>query len=320
MRQYPKTRLRRARQADWSRRLVAEAHLSPDDLIWPIFVAERAVDVGPVASLPGVARFALSQLAEQAKMAAALGIPAIALFPNIDAAKKCEQGKEALNPDNLVCQAIHTIKNAVPNMGVIADVALDPYTSHGQDGLLRDGSIVNDDTVAMLAEQAVILAEAGADVVAPSDMMDGRVAAIRHTLEAAGYADTLILSYAAKYASCLYGPFREAVGSAGALGKADKKSYQMDPANRAEALHEAQLDLAEGADWLMVKPGMFYLDILSDLATLGVPTFAYQVSGEYQMLKAYGDAALLEGLIAFKRAGARGIFTYAACDVAKVLG
>jgi porphobilinogen synthase len=316
---YPKTRLRRARQADWSRRLSGEVKLTADDLVWPLFVSERDEDAGPVASLPGVTRYRLDEVAAEVKKAYELGIPAVALFPNVDPAKKCLQGKEALNPDNLVCRAIQAIKAGVPQVGVIADVALDPYTSHGQDGLVEDGVILNDETVAVLSEQALILAEAGADVVAPSDMMDGRIAAIRHTLEAAGKIDTIILSYAAKYASCLYGPFRDAVGSSAALGAADKRTYQMNPANAAEALLEAQMDLDEGADWLMVKPGMLYLDILKDVATLGVPTFAYQVSGEYAMLKQYGDASVIEALLAFKRAGAAGIFTYAAREVAAQL-
>lgn len=324
---FPHTRLRRMRQDAWSRRLVAEARLSVDDLIWPLFVTDG--ESGDIAALPGVRRHTPAETAMQARRAWTLGIPAVALFPVIDAAKKCPQGREALRPDNLVCRAVRAVKDAVPELGVIGDVALDPYTSHGQDGVLgEDGRIANDDTLALLCEQAVLLAGAGCDMVAPSDMMDGRIGAIRATLEAASHHETLILSYAAKYASCFYGPFREALGSAAALGTADKRSYQMDPANGGEALREVEMDLSEGADAVLIKPGMPYLDVIRRVyERFQVPVFAYQVGGEYAMLKhaaaagAFGEeAGFMESLLAFKRAGASGIVTYAAPQVAGWLG
>lgn len=326
MQSFPHTRLRRSRQADWSRRLVREHHLRVDDLIWPLFVCDNDADAGAISALPGVERHTRPGIVMQAHRAWQLGIPAIALFPRIDAAKKCPQGKEAARGDNLVCDTIKAVKDAVPELGVITDVALDPFTSHGQDGLLReDGQVDNDHTLAMLCEQALNQAQAGCDVLAPSDMMDGRIGAIRRSLEESGFPDTILLSYAAKYASAFYGPFREAVGSSAALGKSDKRSYQMDPPNAEEALREVALDVAEGADWVMVKPGMAYLDVVRAVRErFGVPVFAYQVSGEYAMLKhaaAAGafdeEAAMLEALIAFKRAGACGIFTYAAAEVAE---
>ncbi len=326
MQHFPNTRLRRTRQADWSRRLVAENHLRISDLIWPLFVAEEA-DAGPVAALPDVSRYTVAELVHQARYAWTLGIPAIAIFPVTPAALKCDEGREALNPDNLVCRAVRAVKDAVPELGIITDVALDPYTSHGQDGVLREGAVHNDDTIEILCEQALHQVRAGCDIVAPSDMMDGRVGAIRNALEKNAFTDTLILSYAAKYASAFYGPFRDAVGSAGAL-RGDKKTYQMDPANANEALREVAMDISEGADMVMVKPGMPYLDIIRSVSSrFELPVFAYQVSGEYAMLKhaaAAGafdeEAAMLESLLAFKRAGASAILTYAAPQVAQWLG
>lgn len=322
---YPTTRLRRTRQADWSRRLAAESRLSVDDLIWPLFLQE---DDGKeaVPSMPGVDRLSLDEAVKAAEEAATLGIPAIALFPSTPQANRSEDGEEALNIDNLVNRAARKIKRAVPDVGVIVDVALDPYTTHGQDGLLRDGVVVNDETVAMLAKQAVVQAEAGADIVAPSDMMDGRVGAIRAALDAAGHENVLIMAYAAKYASAFYGPFRDAVGSAANL-QGDKKTYQMDPANGAEALREVALDVAEGADSVMVKPGLPYLDVVAAVKqTFGVPTFAYQVSGEYAMIAAASgngwldrEAVILESLLAFRRAGADGILTYFAREAARLI-
>ncbi len=324
--QYPQTRLRRTRATHWSRRLVAEHQLSIADLIWPLFVAESA-DCGAIATMPDVNRLSIQQAVDAAREAAALGIPAIALFPCTPAAHKSDDGAEGLNPENLICRSVRAIKAAVPEIGIICDVALDPYTSHGQDGLLRGGVIVNDETVALLCKQAVVQAQAGCDIIAPSDMMDGRVGAIRRALDEAGFEQVQILSYAAKYASAFYGPFRDAVGSKSALGKADKRSYQMDPANRREARREVAMDIAEGADMVMIKPGMPYLDIIRDMReTFDVPVLAYQVSGEYAMMK-HATAAgalefmpcMLESLLAFKRAGASAIFTYAALDVAKIL-
>lgn len=323
---FPATRLRRTRQADWSRRLVREKTLTVDDLIWSVVVSDTADPVEPVAAMPGVNRLSLPALAEAAKEAEALGIPAMAIFPHIDPAKKDDDGSEATNPDGLVPQAIRTIKEAAPNVGVICDVALDPFTTHGHDGVLDGDRIANDDTVARLVDQALIQAEAGCDVIAPSDMMDGRVGAIREALEGAGFQDTMILSYAAKYASGFYGPYREAIGSAAAL-KGDKKTYQMDPANAAEALREVELDIAEGADMVMVKPGLPYLDIVRALAeSFAVPVYAFQVSGEYAMIEAAaangwidGDRVMLESLMSFKRAGASGIITYFAPRAARAL-
>jgi len=321
--QFPLSRPRRLRQSEWLRSLVCEHHLRASDLIWPLFVAEQA-QAGPVATMPDVVRYTIPQLVEQAQEAARLGIPALALFPCEPSAHKSEDGKEALNPDNLMCRAVRAVKQAVPDIGIICDVALDPYTSHGQDGLVKDGVILNDDTVAVLCRQAVVQAQAGCDIIAPSDMMDGRVGAIRRALDDAGFTHVAILSYAAKYASAFYGPFRDAVGSKSALGKADKRSYQMNPANSDEAVREVAMDITEGADMVMVKPGMPYLDIIQRIrGSFQVPVMAYQVSGEYAMMKLAAQAGslefmpvMLESLLAFKRAGAAAILTYAARDVA----
>jgi porphobilinogen synthase len=324
---YPRTRLRRLRRHDWSRRLVREATLDASDLILPVFVREGEGERSAIASMPGVQRHSVDRLVELAGEAVALGIPALALFPVTPDERKTEDGAEALNDDNLVCRATRALKRAYPELGVICDVALDPYTSHGQDGLVREGYVVNDESVAVLAQQAVVQARAGCDMIAPSDMMDGRVGAIRDALDAAGFDQVSILSYAAKYASAFYGPFRDAVGSAKQLGGGDKRTYQMDPANAREALSEVALDLAEGADAVMVKPGMPYLDIVRLVRErFEVPTFVYQVSGEYAMLRAAADRgfldlerATLESLLAFKRAGADAILTYAALDAARAL-
>jgi porphobilinogen synthase len=320
------TRLRRNRKADWSRRLVREKRLSVDDLIWPIFVTEGQNHAEPIASMPGVERVSIDRAIGLARLAAAMKIPALAIFPNTDRDKRTEDAREALNGSNLVCRAVSEIKSAVPDIGIITDVALDPYTSHGHDGLLRDGQIVNDETVAVLCRQAIVQAKAGCDVVAPSDMMDGRIGAIREALDDAGFGDVQILAYAAKYASCFYGPFRDAVGSSGTLS-GDKKTYQMDPANGDEALREVELDIREGADMIMVKPGMPYLDIIYRLKdAFGMPTMAYQVSGEYAMIMAASangwldrDKAILESMMSFKRAGADAILTYFAPKVAELL-
>jgi porphobilinogen synthase len=319
-------RLRRNRKSDWSRRLVRETVLTANDLIWPIFLMAGEGRRETVDSMPGVERLSVDEAVKAAERAAELGIPAIALFPNTDSSLRDHDGREALNSDNLVCRACRAIKRHVPQIGLVTDVALDPYTSHGHDGLLRDGAIVNDETVAVLVEQALNQAAAGADIIAPSDMMDGRVGAIRRGLEAAGFQDVQIMAYAAKYASAFYGPFRDAVGS-GSLLKGDKRTYQMDPANGNEALREVALDLAEGADLIMIKPGLPYLDIVQRVKQqFKVPTFAYQVSGEYAMIMAAGrngwidtEAAMLESLIAFKRAGADGVLTYFAEQVARRL-
>jgi porphobilinogen synthase len=328
---FPGVRLRRTRRTSWSRRLVAEHQLGVDDLIWPLFVIEGRNKRVPVASMPGVERLSIDNVVATAQEAAALGIPAIALFPNTEPKLRTEDARESYNPENLVCRATRAIKEAGLDIGVVLDVALDPYTSHGHDGLIRDGEIANDETLHVLVRQALVQADAGADVLAPSDMMDGRVGAIRAGLEAQGHTSTLIMAYAAKYASAFYGPFRDAVGSSVQLASQnairDKRSYQMDPANTDEALREVALDLAEGADMVMVKPGMAYLDIVRRVSqTFGVPTFAYQVSGEYAMLQAAanagwldGDAVMMESLLAFKRAGARGILTYFAPRAAKLL-
>ena len=321
-------RPRRLRQAPWIRSLVAEHALSAADLIWPLFVQEGEGLVSPIDGLPGVSRLSVDEVVKAARAAAALGIPAIALFPVTPANKKTEDGREALNANNLVCAAIRAVKKAVPEIGIIADVALDPYTIHGHDGVLGDdGDVANDATVEILCKQALVLAEAGADIVAPSDMMDGRVGEIRDALDAAGYQKTMILAYAAKYASALYGPFRAAVGSANNLGKADKRTYQMNPANATEALREVALDIAEGADMVMVKPATIYLDIIAHVKDMAdVPVFAYHVSGEYAMIKAAATQGLidekavtLETLLSMKRAGATAILTYAARDVAEWL-
>ena len=323
---FPALRMRRLRRADWTRRLVAEASLSVSDFIWPLFVVDGQKLRVPVASMPGVERLSVDLIAGAAEEAAKLGIPAVALFPYTDPSLKTPDGREATNPANLVCSAVRAIKRAVPEIGVLCDVALDPYTSHGHDGVLIDGYVANDETVDILTRQALIQAEAGCDIIAPSDMMDGRVGAIRSALESGGFRNTLIMAYAAKYASAFYGPFRDALGSAKAL-TGDKRTYQMDPANSDEAIREVALDLAEGADMVMVKPGMPYLDLVRRVKeTFQVPTFAYQVSGEYSMLMAAiergwldRDRAILESLIGFKRAGASGVLTYFARDAAKLL-
>jgi porphobilinogen synthase len=321
-----KKRMRRNRKADWSRRLVRENVLTADDLIWPIFVIEGEKSREPVASMPGVERLSIDQALFEAERAAKLKIPALALFPNIDKNKRDERGSEAMRDDNLVCRALAAIKERFPELGLIADVALDPYTSHGHDGVMIDGEIVNDETVHLLAQQAVVLAEAGADVVAPSDMMDGRVQFIRNALDNKGMSDVQILAYAAKYASAFYGPFRDAVGSNATL-KGDKRTYQMDFANGDEALREVALDIQEGADMVMVKPGLPYLDIVWRVREeFGMPTFVYQVSGEYAMIEGAarngwieGDKAMMESLMAFKRAGADAILTYFAPRAAEKL-
>jgi porphobilinogen synthase len=325
--QYPRVRMRRNRADGWTRRLVAENHLTVDDLIWPVFVQEGAGDREAVASMPGVERLSIPALVDAVGAAAALGVPAVALFPVVPQNLKDDGGVESWNPDNLCNRAVRAIKEAVPGIGVICDVALDPYTSHGHDGLLEDGRILNDETLEVLCRQALAQAEAGVDVVAPSDMMDGRVGRLRDALDAAGHDGVRIMSYAAKYASAFYGPFRDAVGSKSALGKGDKRTYQMDPANGDEALRECALDVAEGADMLMVKPGLPYLDIVYRVKeAFRLPTFAYQVSGEYAMLKAAaergwldGEKAMFESLLAFKRAGADGVLTYFSVDVARRL-
>jgi porphobilinogen synthase len=319
--------MRRNRRHDWSRRLTAEHHLSVDDLIWPLFLQEGDNQRIEVPSMPGVERLSIDLLAEVVGSAVEAGLPAIALFPATDPSKKSADAAEAFNPDNLVCRGARAIKQAHPEIGIICDVALDPYTSHGQDGLVRDGYVVNDETLEALSRQAVVQAAAGCDVIAPSDMMDGRVGRIRAALDEAGYERVQILSYAAKYASRFYGPFRDAVGSGSSLGTGDKRTYQMDPANSDEALREVALDIAEGADMVMVKPGMPYLDVVSRVkATFGLPTFAYQVSGEYAMLTAAAlngwldrEGVMLESLLAFKRAGADGVLTYFALEAAKLL-
>jgi porphobilinogen synthase len=319
-------RPRRNRKADWSRRLVRESQLTVDDLIWPIFLMDGTARREPVGSMPGVERLTVDEAVRAAEHAAKLGVPAIALFPYTDPSLRDERGSEALNARNLVCSATRSIKQAVPSIGIVTDVALDPYTSHGHDGVLEGSIIVNDDTVAILARQAVIQAEAGADIIAPSDMMDGRVGAIRSALDEAGFADVQIMAYAAKYASAFYGPFRDAIGTKATL-IGDKRTYQMDPGNSDEALREVALDLDEGADMVMVKPGLPYLDIVRRVKdTFSVPTFAYQVSGEYAMIQAAaangwldGERAMMESLLAFKRAGADGILTYFAPTVAQKL-
>src|SRR5689334_17115191 len=316
------TRPRRNRRTEWARRMVRENVLTTNDLIWPMFVSEgrRA----PVASMPGVERMPVDDIVREVERAAKLTIPCVALFPYTDPNLRDEHGSEALNADNLVCKALRAIKKAVPEVGVLCDVALDPYTSHGHDGLMRDGVILNDETVAVLVKQSLVQAEAGCDVIAPSDMMDGRVGAIRTGLDAAGFQDVQIMAYTAKYASAFYGPFRDAVGSAKTL-TGDKRTYQMDPANGDEALREVELDIAEGADMVMVKPGLPYLDVLQRVKeAFGMPTFAYQVSGEDAMIMAAagngwldGDKAMMESLIAFKRAGADGVLTYFAARAAE---
>ena len=325
---FPLTRMRRLRATQFARELTAESTLAPSDFIYPMFVLEGKAQREAVASMPGVERLSLDLLIERAREAFELGIPAVALFPVVDASKKSLGASEAFSPEGLVQRTIKALKAALPDLGVITDVALDPYTTHGQDGIIDDdGYVLNDITKDALVQQAVSHARAGADVVAPSDMMDGRIGAIREALEAEGHVNTLILSYAAKYASAYYGPFRDAVGSASNLKGGDKKTYQMDPANSNEAIHEVALDLGEGADMVMIKPGMPYLDIVRRVKTeLQVPTFAYQVSGEYAMHQAAfekgwlsRDAVILESLLSFKRAGADGILTYFAIDAARLL-
>lgn len=326
-RMYPHVRMRRNRRYAWSRNLVRESHLSAHDLIWPVFVMEGQGEREAIPSMPGVERLSVDLLVEAAAEAHSLEIPALAVFPVVDPSKKTEGAEESYNPDNLICRAVRELRAKVPNIGIICDVALDPFTSHGQDGLMVDGHIVNDPSVEVLVKQALNQARAGCQVIAPSDMMDGRIGAIRDALDEEGFEDVLLLSYAAKYASAYYGPFRDAVGSAPNLGKGGKSTYQMDPANSDEALREVELDLEEGADMVMVKPGMPYLDIVRRVKDeFGVPTYAYQVSGEYAMHRGAADRGwldwekvLLESLMAFKRAGADGILTYGAVEAAKLL-
>lgn len=319
-------RMRRNRKADWTRRLVQENRLTVDDLIWPVFVVPGENVIDPVAAMPGVNRMSIDRLVDAAKEAADLGIPAIATFPNIEMHLRDETGSNSLAADNLINEATRAIKKAVPHIGVITDVALDPFTSHGHDGVLREGVIVNDETVELVARAAVIQADAGSDIIAPSEMMDGRVGAIRHALDAAGHHDVGIMSYATKFASAFYGPYRDAIGTGGLL-KGDKKTYYIDPSNGTEAIRDAALDVEEGADMLMVKPGLPYLDICWRMKeAFGLPVFAYQVSGEYSQIKAAaangwidGERVMLETLLAFKRAGCDGILTYFAMDVARHL-
>ena len=317
-------RPRRNRKLEWARRLVRENVVTTDDLIWPLFIVDGTNQRVDVASMPGVQRISVDQAVRDAERAMKLNIPCIALFPYTEPSLRDERGSEALNPDNLVCQSVRAIKKEFPDLGVLCDVALDPFTSHGHDGLIRDGKILNDETVAVLVRQALVQAEAGCDVIAPSDMMDGRVGAIREGLDQAGLLDVQIMAYAAKYASAFYGPFRDAIGSAKAL-TGDKRTYQMDSANSDEALREVELDIAEGADMVMVKPGLPYLDVVRRVKdTFGMPTFAYQVSGEYAMIAGAakngwidGERAMMESLVAFKRAGADGVLTYFAPQAAE---
>ena len=319
-------RMRRNRKADWTRRLVQENRLTVDDLIWPIFIIPGEGRIEPIAAMPGVNRMTIDKAVEAAKEAADLGIPALATFPNVEMDLRDETGSQILEANNLINRATAAIKKAVPNIGVITDVALDPFTSHGHDGILRGNEIVNDETVEQIVRAAVLQADAGSDIIAPSDMMDGRIGAIRHGLDAAGHQSVGIMSYATKFASCYYGPYREAISTGGLL-KGDKKSYYIDPANGTEALRDAALDVEEGADMLMVKPGLPYLDICWRMKeAFGLPVFAYQVSGEYAQIKAAaangwidGERAMLETLLCFKRAGCDGILTYFAVDVAKYL-
>ena len=325
---YPALRLRRTRSAAWSRAMVAETTLSPANLIWPLFVTEGKKVEEPIATLPGVSRCSVDRIVDRAREAVALGIPCLALFPNTPRELRTERGEEALNPDNLMCRAIRAIRDAIPDVGILTDVALDPYTAHGHDGVVdAQGHVLNDETMKILVDQALVQARAGANIIAPSDMMDGRVGAIRTALEAEAFDDVQIMAYAAKYASAFYGPFRDAVGSSGLL-KGDKRGYQMDPANAEEALREVALDLAEGADTVMVKPGLPYLDIIRRVKErFEVPVFAYQVSGEYAMIEAAAaagagdrDALVLETLLAFRRAGCSGVLTYHAAHAARLLG
>jgi len=320
--------MRRNRCTDWLRGLTRESNVTPDDLIWPVFVQEGQGVRTEVPSMPGVERLSIDLTVKAVGEAKALGIPAVAVFPVTPQELKTPSGREATNSDNLVCRTVRSIKEAHDDIGVICDVALDPYTTHGQDGIVRDGQILNDETVEVLCEQAIVQAHAGCDVIAPSDMMDGRIGAIRKALDSEALDQVSLLAYSAKYASAFYGPFRDAVGSAQSLGTADKRTYQMDPGNTDEALREVALDVAEGADMVMVKPGMPYLDIVRRVKeSFGLPTFAYQVSGEYAMLRGAGDQgwidwdkAILESILCFKRAGADGVLTYAAPEIAKLLG
>jgi len=321
---FPRTRMRRNRQDAWSRAMVSENALASTDLMWPVFISEGGNTIEPISSMPDVNRLGIDALVDAVAEVAKLGIPAIALFPYTDDSLKTPEAEEAYNPENLVCRAVQAVKKAHPGVGIMCDVALDPYNSDGHDGLVRDGRVLNDETVEILTRQAVVQARAGCDIIAPSDMMDGRIGAIRDALDAEGFQDVLIMSYAAKYASAFYGPFRDAVGSSGAL-KGDKKTYQMDPANSDEALREVGLDIDEGADMVMVKPGLAYLDIIRRVKdAYSVPTFAYNVSGEYAMLKAAADhgwldydTVMMETLMAFKRAGCNGILTYFALEAAR---
>jgi porphobilinogen synthase len=323
---YPRVRMRRNRAADWTRRLVAEHRLAPEDLIWPLFLREDGAASAEIEAMPGVRRLTVSEAVDAVGHASQLGVPAVALFPYVEEHLKTTACEEAVNPENLICRAVRALKAAVPEVGVICDAALDPFNSLGHDGLVEEGRILNDASIEVLCGQALVQARAGCDIVAPSDMMDGRVGAIRSALDEAGLTEVGICSYAAKYASAFYGPFRDAIGSGGAL-KGDKKTYQMDPANSDEALREVALDLAEGADMVMIKPGMPYLDIIRRVSeTFQVPTLAYQVSGEYSMIRGAalngwldGEKAMLESLLAFKRAGADAILTYFAVEVAERL-
>lgn len=326
MAQFPTTRLRRMRQHDWSRRLMRENVFTPNDLIWTLVVTDKT-ESEPVAAMPGTKRLTVADAAKAAVEARGLGIPAIAIFPNIDSSLKDARGTQADDPNGLVGQAIKAMKDAAPEVGIICDVALDPFTDHGHDGLMENGIILNDPTIERLCEQAICQARAGCDVIAPSDMMDGRVGMLRAALDSEGFEDVMILSYAAKYASAFYGPYRDAIGSSAAL-QGDKKTYQMDPANTDESLREVELDIAEGADMVMVKPGLPYLDIVARVkAAFALPTYAFQVSGEYAMIEAAaangwidGERAMMESLLAFKRAGADGVLTYFAPRAAKLLG
>ncbi len=325
-REFPRTRLRRTRKYKWLRDLVAENNITSKDLIWPIFIIEGKNKVESIDSMPGVNRISIDKLVDTAGRAQDLGIPLIAIFPAIEYSKKTANGKEAINPNNLICRAVNIVKNKYPNLGVMCDVALDPYTSHGHDGILNGNDIVNDETLEILCKQALVQADSGCDIIAPSDMMDGRIKAIRDSLDVAGHKEISILSYAAKYSSAFYGPFRDAIGSTKNL-KGDKKTYQMNPSNSNEALHEVALDIAEGADMVMIKPGLPYLDILQKIKeSFKIPTFAYQVSGEYSMImnaieKKWfkKNEIIIENLISFKRAGADGIVTYFADQVAEML-
>jgi len=326
--QFPGTRMRRNRADEWVRRLTRESSVTPNDLIWPMFVQQGSGARTPVPSMPGVDRLSIDLVVDAVGEAKALGIPAVAIFPVTPQELKSDDGKEATNSDNLVCRTVRAIKEKHDDIGVICDVALDPYTTHGQDGIVRDGKILNDETVEVLCQQAFVQAQAGCDVIAPSDMMDGRVGAIRRALDDESLDDVSLLAYSAKYASAFYGPFRDAVGSAQSLGTADKRTYQMDPANAEEAIREVALDVAEGADMVMVKPGMPYLDIVCRVKdAFGLPTFAYQVSGEYAMLRGASDRgwldwekAIMESIVCFKRAGADAVLTYAAPQIARLLG